>query len=128
MEKWQRLSTVKPKKGERLYLQNIYITKEHNFGPVNLIVEWRAKEDHPRYIVLDQKADRHAWRRGRKRFWIEPTFRQDAPWIRFGKYFFNSFSPHQQYDFSNLDYLFMDAALGQPFDVDWPTPTFGSQA
>ncbi len=32
-------------------------------------------EDYPRYIILDQKADRHAWRRGRKRFWIEPTFR-----------------------------------------------------
>jgi hypothetical protein len=25
--------------------------------------------------VLDQVADRHAWRRGRKRFWIEPTNR-----------------------------------------------------
>lgn len=73
--KWKRLSTLKPKKGERLYLQKIYITKDHDFGPVNLMVEWREKEDHPRYIVLDQKADRHAWRRGRKRFWIEPTFR-----------------------------------------------------
>ena len=55
---WQLLSTLKPKKGGRLYLQNIYLTKGHDFGPVNLIVEWRAKEDHPRYIVLDQKADR----------------------------------------------------------------------
>ena len=29
--------------------------------------------EQPRYWVLDQRADRHAWRRGRKRFWIEPT-------------------------------------------------------
>ena len=79
--KWQKLSTLKPKKGQRLYRQNIYLTKKHDFGLVNLIVEWRASEDHPRYIVLDQKADRHAWRRGRKRFWIEPTFRD---WKSYG--------------------------------------------
>ena len=52
-----------------------------DFGLVNLIVNWSANEDYPHYIVLDQKADRHAWRRGRKRFWIEPTFRD---WKSYG--------------------------------------------
>ena len=35
---WQKLSTLKPYY-KRLYLQNIYLTKKHDFGLVNLIVE-----------------------------------------------------------------------------------------
>lgn len=91
---WLPLSTLKPKKGERLYIQGIYLTKKHNFGLVNLIVNWSANEDYPRYIILDTFADRHAWRRGRKRFWIEPTFRD---WKSYGFDLENSKlnKPHQ---------------------------------
>jgi len=78
---WQPLSTIAIRKGQRLYRQGLYLTKEHDFGPVNLMVDWNPNEDAPRYIVLDQPADRHAWRRGRKRFWIEPTFRD---WKSYG--------------------------------------------
>ena len=42
---------------------------------MNLIVDWTSAEDTPRCVILDQHADRRAWRRGRKRYWIEPTFR-----------------------------------------------------
>ena len=56
-------------------MQQVILTQQHAFGPVNLIIDWNAKEEAPRYWVLDQPADRHAWRRGRKRFWIEPTNR-----------------------------------------------------
>jgi hypothetical protein len=69
------LSTIAIQQGQRVYRQGIYLTKEHHFGPVNLIVDWQRNEEAPRYLVLDQPADRHTWRRGRKRFWIEPTFR-----------------------------------------------------
>jgi Transposase DDE domain len=72
---WRTLRSIPIKRGQRCYIQTIILTQEHAFGPVNLIIDWNAKEDHPRYWVLDQKADRFAWRRGRKRFWIEPTNR-----------------------------------------------------
>ena len=72
---WQQLRDIPIERGERLYRQGIWLTEKHVFGPVNLIVDWTSQEDTPRYVVLDQVADRRAWRRGRKRYWIEPTFR-----------------------------------------------------
>jgi Transposase DDE domain len=72
---WQPLRAIPIERGERRYVQEILLTEQHGFGPVNLIIDWNSKEEAPRYWVLDQRADRHAWRRGRKRFWIEPTNR-----------------------------------------------------
>lgn len=72
---WRTLRSIPIKRGQRRYIQAITLTQEHAFGPVNLIIDWSASQEHPRYWVLDQKADRFAWRRGRKRFWIEPTNR-----------------------------------------------------
>jgi len=72
---WRPLGSIPIQRGERRYVQGIILTQQHAFGPVNLIIDWNGKEDQPRYWVLDQRADRHAWRRGRKRFWIEPTNR-----------------------------------------------------
>jgi hypothetical protein len=72
---WKTLRSISIQRGGRRYVQGIILTQQHAFGPVNLIIDWNQKEEAPRYWVLDQKADRHAWRRGRKRFWIEPTNR-----------------------------------------------------
>jgi hypothetical protein len=72
---WRPLRARPVQPGERHYLSGLTLSKQHAFGPVNLIIDWNPKEDAPRYWVLDQVADRHAWRRGRKRFWIEPTNR-----------------------------------------------------
>ena len=72
---WQPLRTIPVQPGERHYLSNLTITAQHAFGPVNLIIDGNPKEEALRYWVLDQVADRHAWRRGRTRFWIEPTNR-----------------------------------------------------
>ena len=72
---WHSLGSIPIQRGHRRYLQGIILTRQHAFGPVNLIIDWNSKEDQPRYWVLDQRADRQAWRRGRKRFWIEPTNR-----------------------------------------------------
>jgi len=72
---WKTLRSIPIQRGQRRYMQQIILTEQHAFGPVNLIIDWNPKEDQPRYWVLDQRADRHAWRRGRKRFWIEPTNR-----------------------------------------------------
>jgi hypothetical protein len=67
-------------KGERRYWQQVYITKEL-FGPVNLLADWSPNQDFPRFWSLDLPADTTAWRRGRKRFWIEPSFRD---WKSYG--------------------------------------------
>jgi len=78
---WQPLQTIALSQGERRYLQGVTLTQKHAFGPVNLIADWTTNEEFPRYVALDQPADRHAWRRGRKRFWIEPSFRD---WKSYG--------------------------------------------
>lgn len=68
-------------RGQRRYLHQVYLTQEHAFGPVNLIADWPVAQDSPRYWALDLPADRLAWRRGRKRYWIEPTHRD---WKSYG--------------------------------------------
>jgi len=78
---WRPLYTLGLVPGERRYLQQILLTRKHAFGPVNLIADWRPQEEVPRYVVSDRRADRQAWRRGRKRFWIEPFFRD---WKSYG--------------------------------------------
>jgi hypothetical protein len=78
---WQPLRTIVVSRGQRCYIQDVILTQRHAFGPVNLIADWTSDEDTPRYTVTDQVADRHAWRRGRKRFWIEPSFRD---WKSYG--------------------------------------------
>ncbi len=45
------------------------------------MADWAVHQDQPRYWALDLPADRQAWRRGRKRYWIEPTFRD---WKSYG--------------------------------------------
>lgn len=78
---WQPLNALELARGQRRYLPDIYLTQKHNFGPVNLIADWSAQQDDPRYWVLDLPPTAQAWRRGRKRFWIEPTFRD---WKSYG--------------------------------------------
>lgn len=80
-EHWQQLRDIRLQAGQRRYLQDVTLTREHAFGPVNLIAYWLAHEDHPRFWCLNQAANKQAWRRGRKRFWIEPTFRD---WKSYG--------------------------------------------
>lgn len=58
-----------------VYCQQVLLTAAHGFGPVNIVARWSRKDHWPRFWATDLPADRHAWRRGRKRFWIEPTFR-----------------------------------------------------
>ena len=78
---WRQLADLGVQTGQRRYLNQVYLTQHHNFGPVNLIADWAPNQDSPRYWALDQPADAQAWRRGRKRFWIEPTFRD---WKSYG--------------------------------------------
>jgi hypothetical protein len=78
---WQPLSGLGLQPGERRYWQAVCLTKQEPFGPVNLIGDWSTKQEFPRFWATDLPADAQAWRRGRKRFWIEPTFRD---WKSYG--------------------------------------------
>jgi hypothetical protein len=78
---WQPLRTIAVPRGARRYVQDVILTQKHAFGPVNLIADWTSDEETPRYVVVDQLADRFTWRRGRKRFWVEPLFRD---WKSYG--------------------------------------------
>lgn len=72
---WCSLQALDLQRGERRYLQGVYLSEKQPFGPVNLIADWAPNQEWPRYWALDLPADAQAWRRGRKRYWIEPTFR-----------------------------------------------------
>lgn len=78
---WHQLRTLPLQPGERRYWQQVYLTQQQGFGPVNLIADWSSNQEHPRYWAVDLPANAQAWRRGRKRFWIEPTFRD---WKSYG--------------------------------------------
>jgi len=78
---WQPLRDLNLQPGERRYVPEAYLTQEHAFGPINLMADWSVNQDAPRYWALDQPADAHAWRQGRKRYWIEPTHRD---WKSYG--------------------------------------------
>ncbi len=78
---WQPLAALGLQPGQRCYCNQVYLTQQHCFGPVNLIADWSPNQDSPRYWALDLPADAQAWRRGRKRFWIELTFRD---WKSYG--------------------------------------------
>jgi len=80
-DSWIQLRHLPLVKGERRYWQQVYLTQQQAFGPVNLIADWSVNQDAPRYWALDLPADPQAFRRGRKRFWIEPTFRD---WKSYG--------------------------------------------
>ena len=78
---WQTLRDLALQPGQRCYRPNVFLTRAHQFGPLHLMADWSPNQEAPRYWALDQPADRQAWRRGRKRYWIEPGFRD---WKSYG--------------------------------------------
>jgi hypothetical protein len=78
---WQALTSIPIEVGQRRYLPNLTLTQSAAFSPVHLLVDWTYQTDSPRYLVCHQPTSRYTWRRGRKRFWIEPLFRD---WKSYG--------------------------------------------
>lgn len=78
---WQALRTLTVAPEKRRYVHTITLTREHAWTGCHLMVDWSRDWDAPRYVVCDQPTHRTSWRRGRKRFWIEPTFRD---WKSYG--------------------------------------------
>lgn len=78
---WCQLRSLPLEPGQQRYWQQVYLTQQKGFGPVNLLADWSPNQEQPRFWALDLPAERQAWRRGRKRFWIEPGFRD---WKSYG--------------------------------------------
>jgi hypothetical protein len=78
---WRQLRSLPLARGQQHYWQQVYLTQQKGFGPVNLLADWSPNQEQPRFWALDLPAERQAWRRGRKRFWIEPGFRD---WKSYG--------------------------------------------
>ena len=78
---WQALRTLQVAPGQRRYVHDLTLTQQHAWPAVHLMIDWTYQGDYPRYVVCHQPTGRHSWRQGRKRFWIEPTFRD---WKSYG--------------------------------------------
>jgi hypothetical protein len=78
---WQALQTLTVAQGSRRYIHNVTLTQQHSWSGVHLMVDWTHQGDHARYVVCHRPTGRDTWRQGRKRFWIEPTFRD---WKSYG--------------------------------------------
>ena len=72
---WRPLRAIPVQQGQRIHRHHLTLTHRHHFQPVNLTIDWKHQHDAPRYFVCDQPTNHQSWRRGRKRFWIEPFFR-----------------------------------------------------
>ena len=52
---WIQLGNLPLSKGERIYFNNVYVTKKR-YGPVNLAAYWKKGEKEPWYIATDEEA------------------------------------------------------------------------
>lgn len=101
---WQALATIPIQPGQRRYLHSLTLTQTAAFGPVHLLVDWSYQTDSPRYLVCHRPTTRQSWRWGRKRFWIEPLFRD---WKSYG---FDLEVSHLD-DYQRLDRLLIGMAV-----------------
>lgn len=69
------LSELAPKQGKRCYLQPVYLTGEHAYGPISIAIGWKEGEDDPWFIASDEEgADYLTLRTYSRRMWIESLF------------------------------------------------------
>jgi len=80
-EEWQALRTLSVERHQRRYVHHVTLTQQRAFPAVHLIIDWTRAWETPHYFACDQPTNGRTWRRGRKRFWIEPTFRD---WKSYG--------------------------------------------
>lgn len=72
---WQPLRSIAIEPGERRYWHDVLLTKDKAFPHVHLMIDWTQQTKTARYTACSQVTNAASWRRGRKRFWIEPTNR-----------------------------------------------------
>lgn len=69
------LSEVAPRQGERTYLEDIYLTVEHAYGPISVACYWGEGEKAPWFIVTDEdEPGPLTLRTYSRRMWVEELF------------------------------------------------------
>jgi len=69
------LSEVAPARGERVYLEGVYLTAEQAYGPISIAAYWGEGEDTPWFIVTDEdEPDHQTLRTYSRRMWVEELF------------------------------------------------------
>ena len=77
---WQPGEAQKPladfdlKDGETCYMDCVYLTQEHHYGPVSMVLHWEVGEDEPWYLVTDQAATRRTIQIYKLRMWTEEMY------------------------------------------------------
>lgn len=70
-----RLSELAPAQGERRYLDQVYVTGEHAYGPISIAIYWKEGEDEPWFIITDEEEATYlTLRTYSRRMWIESLF------------------------------------------------------
>lgn len=60
--------------GETRYLGWVYLTEQHHYGPVSMVLHWEKGEEEPWYLATDQAADWRTIRLYKLRMWIEEMY------------------------------------------------------
>ena len=69
-----KLKDLGLQEGETRYLGWVYLTREHHYGPVSMVLHWEEGEDEPWYLATDVEASRATIQTYRRRMWIEEMF------------------------------------------------------
>ncbi len=73
--RWEQLKELKVSEGNPCYYQGVFLTKEHEYGPVNLMAYWDREKKQIRYSTTSRRACKATLNWGKRRSWIEATFR-----------------------------------------------------
>ncbi len=71
---WRECRALDPEEGSGRSLREVSITRDHDFGPVNVLYHWAEGEEEPRRLVTNLSPGFRVVRLYRRRMWIEELF------------------------------------------------------
>lgn len=71
---WRECRALDPEEGSRRSLQGVSITKEHDYGPVNVVYRWAEGEEEPWRLATNLPSGFRVVRLYQRRMWIEELF------------------------------------------------------
>ncbi len=71
---WRECRAFDPEEGSGRSLRKVSITRDHDFGPVNVLYHWAEGEEEPRRLVTNLSPGFRVVRLYKRRMWIEELF------------------------------------------------------
>ncbi len=71
---WRECRALDPEEGSGRSLREVSITRDHDFGPVNVLYHWAEGEEEPRQLVTNLSPGFRVVRLYKRRMWIEELF------------------------------------------------------